>query len=157
MLECRRLWSGRSGYYRRLRRLPGCHKPSIRSNAYGRPQPNEQARDAGAEPTAGNAETTTAQEEKADDPPEVDPSTLRTENEQGQEARDIPFRGRGRFAGAFGEDDRRGHGAHEGHERRGCGRRLGRWPQASGRCKRQCEANSMVFCSAEAQRRGSVK
>lgn len=55
----------------------------------------------------------------AEDPPEADPSTVRPQQGQPNESRDIPFRGRGRFGGAFADGRPagpgcRGRGGHRG-------------------------------------------
>ncbi|KEF56531.1 uncharacterized protein A1O9_06718 [Exophiala aquamarina CBS 119918] len=54
------------------------------------------------QPTPGPSEKTKGKQTEAasaDDPPEVDPSTLR-----GEGAKEVPFRGRGRFGNAFNND-----------------------------------------------------
>lgn len=78
----------------------------------------------------GMSEKAQGKQPFVEDPPEVDPSTVKPEPNKGEETnreRAFPFRGRGRFAGAFKEDD------DEDNKPRRCGR--GREDREARRCR----------------------
>jgi HSP20 family protein len=97
--------------------------------AYGRPsQPptadeaNKTAQQgASAQANAQANESSKSKQPTAEDPPEVDPATVKPTSEEG--ARQFPFRGRGRFGATFaegeGEGRRRGPGCRGRHGHRG--------------------------------------
>lgn len=90
--------------------------------------------DAAAEapPQSQMSEKAQGKQPYVEDPPEVDPSTVKPEPKKAEEPsreRAFPFRGRGRFAGAFGEDDNNdnnGPGCGKGREDREAARRCRR-------------------------------
>lgn len=97
--------------------------------AYARQQPegaregaeNNAQQGASAQPNQQANEKAKDRQPTAADPPEVDPSTVKPGN--GEESRQFPFRGRGRFGAAFAENEGeerqrgpgcRGRGGHRG-------------------------------------------
>lgn len=91
------------------------------------PHPASGATPAGP-PQSEMSEKTRGKQATVEDPPEIDPSTIKSNNmehEDKRHEREIPFRGRGRFAHALdgddseGRRDRRGHPCRSGRGRAG--------------------------------------
>ncbi|KIX93250.1 uncharacterized protein Z520_11105 [Fonsecaea multimorphosa CBS 102226] len=101
-------------HYRRP--VPSTPPPQPPRPEAGQSQARAQAHDAAAAQANEKAKGKQAETSNVEDPPEIDPATLASER------KDVPFRGRGRFARAFADKDNEDSSAEEGNS----GRRGGR-------------------------------